>query len=383
MCLCFHFYPTSKYSRSMKLKLIESTRPVTDYCGSVVSPRILVLPHEVIAKILQYKYARDLKLKNVYNMIITCKEMYYNHVSLLYILEPVVVSLAKYPNGISIESLQLLNKTGICKQVKCLDWILTPKLTTTKKYQEFIINCISYFPRLTSMQLSVNSLDLFANLTKLPPSVTTLEINITTQVNPAWNLVDISQNITKLKLKVLKFKSFYPLSLKKYYYPIVRSTLVSKSPLYSWLAINDNIPNAHKNSPINQVCEVLAVLLYNSKSTLHYLHIEKLHPVFLFRVMDRLFYPISFLKPPLDDLTDCNEFPSLKLLKVDNSYLLTDDLLLKFLGKYKDKLIISDFMFQKEVIEVRVDEFQTVFKLVHHRNEYSCINLLSELKFKE
>ncbi|RCK55419.1 hypothetical protein Cantr_03716 [Candida viswanathii] len=367
----------------MKLKNIESTQPVSDGCDLSETASILILPHEVIAKILQYKYARDRQLKNVYHMIRTCKEIYYNHVSLLYTLEPVVVSLAKYPPAVSLESLRLLNKTGINRWVKTLEWVLTPKITTTKKYQDAITSCISSFPNLTSVCLSVSSLDLLSHLTKLPASVTKLEINITTQVNPAWNMGDIPQDLPKLKLKVLKFKSFYPLSLKKYYYPIVRSTLVSKSPLYSWLAINDNIPHAHKNSPINQVCQILAALTYNAKSTLQYLHIEKLHPVFLFRVMDTVFYPVSFLKSPRSDLSDCNEFPELKLLKVDNSYLLTDNLLLKFLGKLKEKLIITDFMFQKEVIEVKIDEFQSILKIVHHRNEYSCMNLFAELKFKE
>lgn len=383
MCLCLHFYSSVSYSRGMKLKLIESLRPLSSYWDSSSSASILILPHEVIAKILHYKYVRDQQLKYVYHMIKTCKEIYYNHVSLLYTLEPVVVSLAKYPNGISVETLRLLNKSQISNQVKWLQWVLTPKITTTKKHQDMVINCITDFPRLTSLHLSISSLDLLTNLTKLPTSVTSLEICITTQVNPAWNMEGISRDIPKLNLNVLKFQSFYPLSLKKYYYPIVRSTLVSKSPLYSWLAINDNIPTAHKNSPINQVCEILAVLLYNARFSLQYLHIEKLHPVFLFRVMEVAFYPISFLTPPLSDLSDCNEFPELKLIKVDNSYLLTDDLLLKFLGQKKEKLIITDFMFQKEVIEVRIDEFQTIFKIIHHRNEYSCMNLFAELKFKE
>lgn len=343
---------------------------------------ILVLPHELIAKILRMNYSINGQLKHIYHFIVTCKEMYYRYVFLLYTFEPVMISLRKYNKAINLATMRFLKESKLSNEVKCLEWFLTPKFTTTKRHQGAILNSVYQFSNLYKVCLTANSLDMLMKVNRLPECVSILKINLLTHVNPTRHKMHLDK-IPLFKLKVLIFETLAPLSLTEYYYPFFRSILISKSPLYSWMAIDENVPEAHVNSPMNQVCNILATLIYHSKSTLEYLNIHKLHPVFVFRAMDVVFYhggiTLSLFNSLHPNLQYFNQFPSLKYLKIDNSYLLTDNLIQKLMGKNKQSLIVLDYMYLKEIMHITLDETNHIHKVFYDRNTIFATKVLVDL----
>lgn len=343
---------------------------------------ILVLPHELIARILSMNYSMYGLLKHIYHFVVTCKEMYYRHVFLLYTLDPVMVSLCKCNKAISLVAMGFLKQSKLCYNIRCLDWFLTPKFTTAKHYQKAILDSINQFSNLYKVCLTANSLDMLMQVNRLPKCVSVLKINLITHVNPTRHTMRLDK-VPLFRLKVLIFETLAPLSLTEYYYPFFRSILISKSPLYSWMAIDENVPEAHVKSPINQVCNILATLIYHSRSTLEYLNIHKLHPVFVFRAMDVVFHHgginLSLFGSSEIDIQNLSEFPSLKYLKIDNSYLLTDNLIQKLMGRNKQSLIVLDYMYLQEIMHATLFEGNHVHKEFYDRNTGFATKVLTEL----
>ncbi|EMG50968.1 hypothetical protein G210_5506, partial [Candida maltosa Xu316] len=329
---------------------------------------ILALPYEIINHILDLCYHKQQKLKQIYYMIISCRQLYYGHLHLLYTYAPIHLSMIKQSGSLSLEGLRMVQLCCINKIISEMVWCLTPRLTTSRTYQQEIMDSVRQFSNLTTLAIVVNSLSLFNNLSCLPSTLSCLKIILDGYIASTTD-IKIHLNTLKFQLTHLEFKTRVPLGLKKCnnFISLIKNTYLFTPPLYSWVSVDDNIPFAQKDSPISQVCGILSTLVYASRSTLEYLSIQKLHPAFLFRAMNKLFFPNgngSFFTPSSSNY-EKNKLPVLKVLRIDNIYQLTNNVLIKLLGRDDSQLVVTSWLFLKETLVVKLDEANNLVRTIH------------------
>ncbi|CAD1809349.1 hypothetical protein FOB58_003329 [Candida parapsilosis] len=221
------------------------------------SPTLLNLPHHAIAKIMFERWKLDRKYQPILSLLYTCKQLYYDHYHILYMLTPLV--LGKSKDSTHPRDLQKWVRTRACCKIRTI-YLIKPK--------KAIIMVVHRFPNLETVSISTSVNDIITILYKLPPSVSDLSLCITR--NGMRKTVLEVVNVPTFKLKKLKFNSVC--CIRRTRFSSFYDTIVGP------ITRNSTDPHYYKQfSPAKLVTILLAKLINGSLSTLQELDVETIH----------------------------------------------------------------------------------------------------------
>lgn len=215
------------------------------------------LPHHAISKIIYERWNMDNKYQHVLSILFTCKQIYYEHYHILYMLRPLV--LGKAENSTSSKDLQKLIQIRACCKIR--------KIYVVRPSKSLILQ-VEMFPNLKTASISTSLKDLLNIVYKLPPTVT--ELNLCLTKNGLRATTTEILNVPTFKLKRLKFSSVRCIRRTRFssFYDTIMGpiTRITTDPNYY-----------KRSSPGKLVCNLLARLIKDNISTLVMLDFETVH----------------------------------------------------------------------------------------------------------
>ena len=219
-------------------------------------PSLLDLPHHAISRILFERWKMNYKYAPVLSILYTCKQLYYDHYYILFLLAPLV--LGKAPTATSSKSLHKLVKTGASSKIKTVYFVQPIKI---------IIQQTKMFSTLVSVSISTSLNDLLSIVYKLPSSVTELSLCVTKNGMRGRPPEAV---LPTFKLKKLTFKSICCIRRSNFFsfYDTIKGPLTKN--------VTD-LKYYKRHSPGRVVCNLLSQLIQDNISTLVLLEMETIN----------------------------------------------------------------------------------------------------------
>ncbi|KAG7663739.1 uncharacterized protein J8A68_002748 [[Candida] subhashii] len=272
---------------------------------------ILDLPHEVIARILFYRFRQDKTFEYIYPMIMTCREMYYQFHQILYTLKPLFLGVSKHRNiGIcSKEGITHLVESRLCEHIRRINLSISSfLLLSSKVYQSFILDNLFHFKNLKVVTVKIMSVSWLTCLNKLPRSVLELELVLVDSIRIPWsNSPDFTQYPPEFQLKAFRFKAHFPITKNKYYKIAFLNKLWNgnnnsggnnNTSMHAPELVFDsnegdyyNFPKNDKSSPAI-ICRFLQCLLDYNRNTLEYIELKMASIAMLFTPKSNFYFPM-------------------------------------------------------------------------------------------
>ena len=219
-------------------------------------PSLLDLPHHAISRILFERWKIDSKYTYILSILYTCKQLYYDHYYVLFLLAPLV--LGKATTATSSKSLHKLAETGVNCKIKSVYFVQPTKA---------IIQQTEMFSTLVSVSISTSLNDLLSIVYKLPSSVTELSLCVTKNGMRSRPPETV---LPAFKLKKLTFKSICCIRRSNFFsfYDTIKGPLTKN--------VTD-LKYYKRHSPGRVVCNLLSQLIQDNISTLVLLEMETIN----------------------------------------------------------------------------------------------------------